>query len=360
MKFKKLQWKTWQKWLAAWSLVLLGGLLFFGGKYLWYVHQENPYGVNLTNKQQVSFVKALKKGVTNNWRPADVQTQMDKKYHNFNHKNQQQLLYLLYRSQQNTALYYNSFLYALQAEFAYYQVDDQKDPLHPQVDSQVVPGVLHDMRANHEIVEYLGAGTYTALPDFHFLNYHYDPQGDFAAFLKIAQVEAQDPIFKRRQVNIFEANKRLTTLVRWAYYHQNSEFYLDALSLAKCYYLTIFNLNNNFHLVTKNGKTYITSANLKDLQVLSKMKKQSLITTDVKHYLQAVQSTHDELSPATKTSYQTLANSKFGDSVFDNNTNALAGAPKTKKQPVDTDLYDQKTMQSRDQTQKRFRQQPQK
>lgn len=318
-------------------LVVCG--LLFGGTYGYQYYQthwsQQATGRGATQEQQQSFVNMMRKYMKANWRPVEMSKAIDKKYSQFSYKNQIQLSYLLYRSQQNTALYYNSYLYFMQAEFDYYDLNGtQANPLKPNaktLGSTAIPAEFNDIRNNHEFLEYTGENNFTVLPDFNWVANNYKTEKDLKSFLQLAGAENTNPIFKYRKVNIPLAYKRLQACLSWVYRNPNSAFRKDAMSLAKFYYQSIFQLNTDWGL-TRVGNNYkLSDTSRKQLESITK--KGNPFYSDLHAYLNSMK--HDGyVSPALRVSYETLSSSYFGDSVFDSMSDSIGGAPKmTQKTP---------------------------
>ena len=329
--------------LPKWAMLLITfGVLGagVGGYYGYHYYQQNysqqATGKGLTPVQQASFVHVMRKYVTANWRPADLIKAYGKRYQNFDKKNKLQLSYLMYRSQQNSALYYNSFMYFLQAEFSYYDIADQPNPLYPNaktLGNKTIPATFSDIRDNHEFIEYTGGATFEVMPNFEWLNKNYYTTDDFKTFLNIAQQEVQDPIFKNGKVDTSKAYHRMCLILNWVANHPNSDLEGDGMSLAKFYYMSIFRLNNATG-ITKVKKGYkFDQSTLQDIQKITK--KKYPFYNDLKNFINNIK--HDGyMSSALRVSYQTIANGYFGDSVYDSLLDSIGGAPKQEDHKVKT------------------------
>lgn len=335
----------WAKIGVATLVMALAGGGFYGYQYYQQNYSQQATGRGLTPAQQASFVRLMRNYMKANWRPQEMNTAIQKKYNNFSKANQEQLAYILYRSQQNSALYYNSFMYFMQAEFSYYNLNGLENPLKAtpkQLHNKTIPATFDDIRTNHEFMEYTGVDNVEVLPDFEWLNKNYKTRADFKAFLDIAQQENQDPIFQNRKLNVKTAYNRLNRILLWLSYYPTSDFKQDAMSLAKFYYEAIFQLNNDFG-VTKKGQDYVIKENVyKELQAITNKKKP--FYRDLHAFLVSLKKNHT-MTSALRTSYQTIASSYFGDSVYDNLADAVGGAPKVSSK--DTPSEYNKTQRSK-------------
>lgn len=336
------KWKTFL--LTAIGMIIFMGVIYAGHQ-IYLEHTQHLYGINLTQKQQKSFVNSMRKYVGNAWRPKEVATQVDKKYSNFSSKNKQQLAYLVYRSQQNTALYYNSYLYFMQAEFSYYDVNSSKDPVNPKVNNKTIPSVISDIKDNHEIIEYVGNNAYTVMPDFKWTLNKYHPTGEFKSFLTMASQESNYPIFSNKKQNIGLTYNHMINAIDWAQDHRGSELYQDAMSLAKFYYLALFQINNGLNITQNSKSAHISKQTVQDLERYDT--KNNYFKNDLHNFIKQLKKNNYTMTAAMQATCQSFANSYFGDSVFDNFTDSIGGAPKVTQTSPDTRYGDNRTNQDK-------------
>ena len=331
-------WPRWAKVLVVCGIIGLGVGIPYGLHYYQANWSQQATGRNLSPEQQASFIRLVRKYVKANWRPKEVNKVIQKKYNNFSPANQYQLSYAMYRSQQNSALYYNSFMYFLQAECSYYNLDQFSDPLRvtaKQLGSNTIPASLKDIQENEEFVEYSGTDNFEVLPNFKWINDNYKTKDDFKSFLNYAQAENENPIFKDKKVNIKLAYQRLGKILFWVSKHQDSDFYGDAMSLAKFYYEAIFQLNTDFGLQKTGNNSYtLKPETYSELKKLASNKK-GAFHKDLAEYVKSV-GKNGTISSALSTSYQTIASSYFGDSVFNNMADAVGGSPKVSQKTPKT------------------------
>lgn len=317
------------------TAILLIAAIFVGYRMYENNYVHNIHGNNLTAIQRQSFMTQLGKGVKSNWRPQEVKKEIDLKYSNFPEKQQKEMGYYLYRSSQNTALYYNSFLYSLRAEMFYYKLQNNKNHISYHSKSNTVNGAFMDIANNYEIIEYLGNNNYQVFPDFSMIYNNYQLSNEMKSFMHKAAQESNSPLFEgcdqKHPFDMMQANNRLSTLLHWSFEHKNSELFLDSMSLAKFYYLSILSLNNNNYI--KDDK--VTKEYMSNLDLIIKYNKESnnkymnVVNNDFINYRKSLKNNNLEINSGIKSTYSTLANTKFGNSVYNSQDDGIAGASKT-------------------------------
>ena len=285
--------------------------------------QQNNYNrtpiVKTTSKKGGQVVALMNKLQNNGYRPQELLQLFNANKNQMTKKQHQQAATIIYRSAQNSSLYYNHFSEMLEGEMQY-SLGNQKmaNPLAhlTKLNNNLVTGFVHDTQNQLLTNTYIGNDIIYVEPDFSRLYTILKPYADkdLLSFLKVGKQQEKSPAVSYNSVDLQQANTNFNVEMNWYTQNNSSAFVEDDKSL----------LNKNFQIImgTFSTNNYTSTQQTKYRPAvwteMKNLSKQNTTNYLIKSNLQ----TFFKKNPTNKSTqtmrsyYQTKINSVLGSSKF--------------------------------------------